>query len=76
MTVDTPLTCYMCGRTREEWVTVDLIGCLKDQESAEERFREKFEMAPSGFLFVCPDCRKQNPKYAKNVEKKYKVEEG
>jgi len=74
MTVDTPLTCYICGET-EDWVTVDLIGCFEDRQSASERFEEKHGRKPESFLFVCPDCRKENPNRAENCYKKYgKVE--
>jgi protein-arginine kinase activator protein McsA len=42
VTIDTPLTCYMCGVTSDEFVTVDLLGCLRVQEAATKRFVEKF----------------------------------
>ena len=73
MTVDCPLTCYICGKTRDEWVTIDLIGCFEDQEMAEKRFREKFGRNPDSYLFVCRNCYKKNKAYAKNVEKKYGI---
>ncbi|PTD94083.1 hypothetical protein C9439_04380 [archaeon SCG-AAA382B04] len=73
MTIDSPLTCYICGETPEEAKTVDLLGCLKDREKARERFKEKFGRKPQGYLFICDSCRKENPSYAKNVEKKYGI---
>jgi len=63
MTVDTPLTCYVCGVTSDEFVTVDLLGCLRDQEGAAKRFIEKFGREPKAYLFVCGDCRKKNRVY-------------
>lgn len=32
MTVDTPLTCYICGETGDR-TTVDLIGCFEDRQA-------------------------------------------
>ena len=45
MTVDTPLTCYICGET-DDWTTVDLIGCFEDRQAAGERFEEKHGEKP------------------------------
>jgi len=73
MTVDTPLTCYVCGVTSDEFVTVDLLGCLRNQEAAAKRFVEKFGREPEGYLFVCDDCRQRNRAYALSIEKKYGV---
>lgn len=73
LTIDTPLTCYVCGITSDEFVTVDLIGCLKNQEAASKRFVEKFGRDPEGYLFVCSDCAHKNRSYTKNIEKKYGV---
>lgn len=73
MTVDCPLTCYVCGRTRNEWMTVDLIGCLKKQEEADKKFEEKFGRCADSFLFVCHECRAKNRVHAKRVEEKYGV---
>ena len=71
MTIDCPLTCYVCGVTSEKFITVDMIGCLKHQEAAEKRFIEKFGVKPEPFLFVCNDWTKKNKRYAVNVERKY-----
>lgn len=73
MTIDCPLTCYVCGETREDAMTVDMIGCLEDQKSSAERFQEKFDKQPDGYLDICSDCRDDNPAYVKNVEEKYGV---
>ena len=40
MTTETPLTCYICGQTNDDWMTVDMIGLFKDQEAACERFKK------------------------------------
>lgn len=72
MTVDTPLTCYICGETSDRQ-TVDLIGCFQDQEDAEERFEEKHGSSAEGYIDICPDCRDENPHHAKNAEEKYGV---
>lgn len=72
MSIDTPLTCYICGKTSDR-ATVDLIGCLKDQEKANKRFKEKFNRDADGYIDICPKCRKNNSSYAKNVEIKYGV---
>ena len=64
---DTPLTCYICGET-EPRVTVDMIGCLKDQEKADERFKEKFGEYANGYIDICPKCKKNiSKKYLKNI---------
>ncbi len=73
MTIDSPLTCYICGETPEGAKTVDLVGCLKDRKKARERFKEKFGTEPQGYLFICDNCRQENPSYAKNVEEKYGI---
>jgi len=73
MTVDCPLTCYMCGKTKDEWMTVDLIGTLKNSTEAEKRFEEKHGCIPDSFLFICSDCHKNNPIHAKRIEKKYGI---
>jgi len=73
MTIDCPLTCYICGKTPEDAKTVDLLGCLKNREEARERFKEKHEKNPDGYLFICSSCREKNPVYTKNVEEKYGV---
>jgi len=70
MAIDSPLTCYICGETTNR-KTVDLLGCLKDQKAAEERYKEKFGKKAPGFIDICPDCLKNKPAYAKNVAKKY-----
>lgn len=72
MTVDRPLTCYVCGVTSDEFVTVDRIGCLKSG-LADKRFFEKFGREPESYLFICDKCKKKNKSYAKNIEKKYGV---
>ena len=41
--------------------TVDLLGCLKDREKAAERFKEKHGKEADGYLFICNDCREENP---------------
>ncbi len=73
MTTDCPLTCYICGETPEGAMTVDMVGCLKDQEAAGERFEEKHGEQHEGYLFICNDCRDENPAYARNVENKYGI---
>ena len=73
MTIDTPLTCYICGKTSDEFMTVDMLGCLKNQEAAEKRFVEKFNFKPDGYLFICSECREKNRTYARNIEKKYGI---
>lgn len=72
MTVDAPLTGYICGETKDE-KTVDMIGCLHDQDAARERFEEKHGKEPDSYLYVCDDCRDDNPNYAENIEQKYGV---
>lgn len=72
MTVDTPLTCYICSETSNR-KTVDMIGCLRDQEAASERFREKHDTEPNGYIDICPDCRDENPHHTRNTEKRYGV---
>jgi hypothetical protein len=71
MTTETPLTCYICGQTSDDWITVDMIGLFKDQEAARERFREKHEKKPQSYLFVCPECEDKNPYHAENAYEKY-----
>ena len=73
MTTETPLTCYICGRTSGEWMTVDMIGLFEDQDAARERFAEKHGTEPESYLFVCPDCDDENPHYARNCREKYGV---
>ncbi|WP_226022845.1 hypothetical protein [Halomicrobium salinisoli] len=73
MTTETPLTCYVCGRTSEEWITVNMIGLFEDQEAAGKRFEEKHGEEPESYLFVCPNCDDANPNYAKNCREKYGV---
>jgi hypothetical protein len=73
MTTETPLTCYICGRTSDDWITVDMKGILKDRDAARERFVEKHGEEPESYLFVCPDCEKENPHHAENTKKKYGV---
>lgn len=73
MTVDSPLTCYICGKT-EDRATIDLYGCLMEQGKAKKRLKEKFENRSfNGFIDVCPSCEKKNSNYAKNVYMKYGV---
>lgn len=72
MTVDAPLTCYICGETSDR-ATVDLIGCFKDQEAARERFVEKHDEEPGGYLDICPTCNREHPNHARNARKKYGV---
>jgi hypothetical protein len=72
MTVDTLLSCYICGETSDR-ATVDLIGCFRDQEAAAERFNEKHDSPADGYIDICPDCRENNPNHAKNAEEKYGV---
>ena len=72
MTIDTPLICYICGKTSDR-ATIDLLGCLKEQEKASKRFQEKFNRRAKGYIDICPKCRKNNRSYAKKVEKKYGV---
>ncbi len=72
MTVDCPLTCYICGETTDN-ATVDMIGCLENQADATVRFREKFNREPDSYLWVCEVCYKVSKPIAKNVEKKYGV---
>lgn len=74
MTTETPLTCYICGRT-DDWMTVDMIGLFKDQEAARDRFREKHGNDPESYLFVCPDCEDDNPYHAENCREKYGVQQ-
>jgi len=71
MTTETPLTCYICGRTGDDWMTVDMIGLFEDQEAARERFKEKHDKEPESYLFVCPDCEDENPHHAENSYEKY-----
>ena len=70
MTVDTPLTCYICGETSDR-ATVDLIGCFKDMQDAKERFIEKHGHENEGYLDIYPDCQKKNPNHAENAYQKY-----
>jgi len=70
MTTETPLTCYICGKT-DDWMTVDMIGLFKDQQATKERFKEKHETEPESYLFVCPDCEDENPYHAENSYEKY-----
>lgn len=70
MTVDTPLSCYICGETSDR-ATVDMLGCLKDQAAARERYIEKHGRNPQGFIDICPDCQDSNPNHAHNTYKKY-----
>ena len=70
MTVDTLLTCYICGET-DDWTTVDLIGCFEDRHAAGERFEEKHGRKPDSYLFVCPECKEENPHHAENCYEKY-----
>ena len=72
MTVDTPLTCYICGETTDR-STVDLIGCFKEQEAAGLRFKEKHGRVPESYLDVCPSCEEENPHHAQNARDKYSV---
>lgn len=73
MTTETPLTCYICGRTSEDWMTVDMIGLFKDQHAAQKRFEEKHGKEPESYLFVCGDCEDANPHHAANSRQKYGV---
>ena len=75
MTVDCPLTCYICGQTDSDWMTVDLMGTFVDSETASERFKEKHGEPPESFLFICPGCEEKNPHHAKNTREKYGVYE-
>ncbi|MFC6992434.1 hypothetical protein ACFQH3_12160 [Haladaptatus sp. GCM10025707] len=70
MTVDSPLTCYICGETSDR-ATVDLIGCFKDQDAASERFEEKHGREPESYLDVCSSCQDENPNHARNAREKY-----
>jgi len=71
MTTETPLTCYICGRTSDEWMTVDMIGLFENQEAASERFEKKHDKEPESYLFVCPECEDENPHHAENSYEKY-----
>lgn len=73
MTTETPLTCYICGRTSEDWMTVDMIGLFKDQHAAQKRFEEKHGKEPESYLFVCDECEDDNPHHAANSRDKYGV---
>ncbi len=61
LTTETPLTCYICGETSEEWIAVDMIRLFRDQAAARDRFEEKHGREPESDLFVCPDCEAENP---------------
>ena len=71
MTTETPLTCYLCGQTSDDWITVDMIGLFEDQEEASERFKEKHGTEPESYLFVCPTCEDENSYHAENSYEKY-----
>jgi len=71
MTTETPLTCYLCGQTSDDWITVDMIGLFEDQEGASERFKEKHGAEPESYLFVCPACEDENSYHAENSYEKY-----
>lgn len=73
MTTECPLTCYICGKTSSDWITVDMIGLFKEQESAGKRFEEKHNKEPESYLFVCSDCEDKNPFHAQNAREKYGV---
>jgi hypothetical protein len=66
MTTETPLTCYLCGRTSDEWMTVDMLGLFEDQRAASEHFEEKHGTEPESYLFVCLDCEDEKPHHARN----------
>ena len=71
MTTETPLTCYICGQTNDDWMTVDMIGLFKDQEAACERFKKKHDTEPESYLFVCLAFEDENPHHAENSYEKY-----
>ena len=71
MTTETPLTCYICGVTSDDWITVDMKGLFEDQKAARERFIEKHGEEPESYLFVCDECEENNPHHAQNSYEKY-----
>ncbi|WP_226483250.1 hypothetical protein [Natrinema amylolyticum] len=71
MTTETPLTCYICGLTSDDWRTVDMIGLFEEQKAARKRFKEKHGKEPDSYLFVCPECEEENPHHAENSYEKY-----
>jgi hypothetical protein len=81
-TTDSPLiTCYICGDAQTEDnkktdTAVDddnMIGCLQNQDAACNRFKEKFNREPEGYLHVCEKCEKRNRHHALRVMEKYGV---
>jgi len=71
MTTETPLTCYLCGTTSDDWITVDMKGLFEDQKAARDRFIEKHGEEPESYLFVCDECEENNPYHARNSYDKY-----
>jgi len=70
MSLDSPLTCYICGEVN--WTgTMDLIGCLKDQEGSFTRFIEKHNDYPRGYLYICGNCYWKKHPYAKRIIAEY-----
>jgi len=70
MSTDLPLTCYICGEV--DWDgTMDMIGCLKKQDKASERFFEKYGHYPNGYLHICYNCYKNKKEVADRVIEKY-----
>jgi hypothetical protein len=72
MTIDTPLTCYICGETKDD-MTVDLLGCIKNMQEADKRFIQKFGKSADGFLYVCLECRNKDKFHTKKVYEKYGI---
>lgn len=73
MSVDSPLTCYICGKMTA--YTVDMLGCLKNQSEAHARFKEKHGKEADGYINICDKCYKTKASYVKNVIKKYGIYE-
>ncbi|AOW79894.1 hypothetical protein HTSR_0703 [Halodesulfurarchaeum formicicum] len=48
-----------------------MIGCFEDRQTAGERFEEKHGKEPDSYLFVCPECKEENPHHAENCYEKY-----
>lgn len=67
-----PLTCYICGATSNKRYTYGMYGCLKDQFSAIDRFREKHSKEPESIIDICPKCKRDNSNaYINNIINKY-----
>jgi hypothetical protein len=74
MTTETPLTCYIRGRT-DDWVTVDMIGLFEDQAATADRFEETRGRAPESYPFVCPGCEPEPLNNVANSRETYGVHE-